>query len=58
MREHSLSKVPVILAIGGREVENRTVTVRRLGNKQTQTVDLTTIIAELVQEATPPDLRK
>ena len=57
VREHSLAKVPVILAIGGREVENRTVTVRRLGNKQTQTVDLETIIAELVQEAAPPDLR-
>ena len=57
VREHSLAKVPVILAIGGREVEDRTVTVRRLGNKQTQTVDLKTSIAELVQEATPPDLR-
>ena len=57
VREHSLAKVPVILAVGGREVENRNVTVRRLGNKQTQTVDLRTIIAELVQEAMPPDLR-
>jgi threonyl-tRNA synthetase len=57
VRDHSLSKVPVILAIGGREVENRTVTVRRLGSKQTQIVDIKTIIADLVQEATPPDLR-
>ncbi|NKW71873.1 threonine--tRNA ligase [Rhodobacteraceae bacterium R_SAG10] len=57
VRDHSLSKVPVILAIGGREVENRTVTVRRLGSKQTQIVDMKTIIADLVQEATPPDLR-
>jgi len=35
VREHSLAKVPVILAIGAREVEERTVTLRRLGEKQT-----------------------
>ncbi len=57
VREHSLSKVPVILAIGGREVENRTVTVRRLGNKQTETVALDQIVADLVSEARPPDQR-
>ncbi len=57
VREHSLAKVPVILAIGGREVENRTVTVRRLGEKQTSTVELGQIIAELSDEALPPDLR-
>ena len=57
VREHSLAKVPVILAIGQREVENRTVTVRRLGEKQTKTVDLDAITPDLVAEATPPDLR-
>ena len=55
VREHSLAKVPVILAIGGREVENRTVTVRRLGQKQTTTVSLEEIVAELAIEARPPD---
>ena len=34
IREHSIGKVPVILAVGQREVENRTVSVRRLGDKQ------------------------
>ncbi|NRA99398.1 MAG: threonine--tRNA ligase [Rhodobacteraceae bacterium] len=58
VREHSLAKVPVILAIGGREVENRTVTVRRLGEKQTQTVGLDEIVTQLAEEATPPDLRR
>ena len=58
VREHSLGKVPVILAIGGREVENRTVTVRRLGQKQTETVDLAEIVTVLSAEALPPDLRK
>ena len=57
MREHSLGKVPVILAVGHREVEERTVTVRRLGEKQTQVRSLDEIAAELGTEATPPDLR-
>ncbi|TCP41380.1 threonine--tRNA ligase [Rhodovulum marinum] len=56
VREHSVGKVPVILAIGQREVEERTVTVRRLGEKQTRTVTLDEIVAELAREATPPDL--
>ncbi|TNF18166.1 MAG: threonine--tRNA ligase [Rhodobacteraceae bacterium] len=56
VREHSMGKVPVILAIGAREVEERTVTVRRLGQKQTQVVALDAILAELGQGALPPDL--
>ncbi|WP_136439250.1 threonine--tRNA ligase [Pacificoceanicola onchidii] len=55
VREHSLSKVPVILAIGHREVEERTVTVRRLGEKQTKVQALDDVIAELKQSALPPD---
>ena len=57
VREHSVGKVPVILAIGQREVENRTATVRRLGEKQTETVELDALVQDLVAEATPPDLR-
>jgi threonyl-tRNA synthetase len=57
VREHSVGKVPVILAIGQREVENRTVTVRRLGEKQTQTMPLDELVAELTAEALAPDLR-
>ena len=57
VREHSLGKVPVILAIGGREVEERTVSMRRLGEKQSKTLTLTDVVAELAAEATPPDLR-
>ncbi len=40
VREHSVGKVPVILAVGAREVEERTVTLRRLGEKQTSVVAL------------------
>ncbi|PUB16233.1 threonine--tRNA ligase [Yoonia sediminilitoris] len=56
VREHSVGKVPVILALGAREVEQRTVTARRLGEKQTATVALDDIVAELGAAATPPDL--
>ena len=57
VREHSLGKVPVILAVGMREVEEGTVSVRRLGSKRTSVQPLTEVIAELSDDATPPDLR-
>ncbi len=57
IREHSLGKVPVIFAIGAREVEERTVSVRRLGEQQTSVRSVDEMIAELSGEATPPDLR-
>ena len=57
VREHSVGKVPVILAVGAREVEERTVTVRRLGEKQTSVQPLDALSLELSQVATPPDLR-
>ena len=56
IREHSVGKVPVILAIGQREVEERTVTVRRLGEKQTSVEPLDKIIEELRAQGMPPDL--
>ncbi len=56
VREHSVGKVPVILAVGGREVEERTVSVRRLGETQTSVTSLEEITAELAKAATPPDL--
>jgi threonyl-tRNA synthetase len=56
VREHSLGKVPVILACGMREVEDRSVSLRRLGEKATRTVTLDEIVPELASEATPPDI--
>jgi threonyl-tRNA synthetase len=56
VREHSVGKVPVILAIGAREVEDRTVSVRRLGEKQSSVQSLEDVTAALKAEATPPDL--
>ncbi|WP_457645250.1 threonine--tRNA ligase [Profundibacter sp.] len=56
VREHSLGKVPAILAVGMREVEERTVSIRRLGEKQTRVVALDDAISSLSQEAKAPDL--
>lgn len=56
VREHSHGKVPIILAIGAREVEEKTVSVRRLGENRTTVTSLDEIVAELKIAATPPDL--
>ncbi|MEM6940515.1 MAG: threonine--tRNA ligase [Pseudomonadota bacterium] len=57
VREHSVGKVPVILAVGQREIEDKTVSVRRLGEKQTSVQSLAEVTVTLAAEATPPDLR-
>ncbi|WP_371037935.1 threonine--tRNA ligase [Rhodosalinus sp. FB01] len=55
VREHSLAKVPVILACGHREVEERTVTIRRLGEKATSTEPMDAFVNALADEARAPD---
>ena len=57
VREHSLGKVPVILAVGAREVEEGTVSIRRLGEKQTSVQSFAETLSQLVKGATPPDMR-
>ncbi|SFR53396.1 threonine--tRNA ligase [Litoreibacter janthinus] len=57
VREHSVGKVPVILAVGKKEVEDGTVTLRRLGEKQTSVVEVNALVADLKAEACPPDLK-
>ncbi|MDG1737477.1 MAG: threonine--tRNA ligase [Paracoccaceae bacterium] len=56
VREHSVGKVPVILACGKREIDERTVSVRRLGEKQTSVTTMDEIVKSLAVESTPPDL--
>ncbi|MEQ8298486.1 MAG: threonine--tRNA ligase [Nitratireductor sp.] len=58
VREHSLTKVPVLLVCGRREAEEGTVNVRRLGSRDQQSLALADAVAMLVEEATPPDLRR
>ena len=57
VREHSLAKVPVILVVGGREVAEESVNMRRLGEKHQKALALDEAMALLSEEATPPDLR-
>jgi threonyl-tRNA synthetase len=54
VREHSVGKVPVILAIGMQEVEGRTVSVRRLGETRTETISLDQAVSTFGFEALPP----
>ena len=56
VREHSVGKVPVILAVGHREVDESTVSVRRLGEKQTRVQALDEVVKALSTEASAPDL--
>ncbi len=57
VREHSVAKVPVILAIGMNEVANRTVSVRRLGDTRTEAMTLEAAVAEFAAAALAPDQR-
>jgi threonyl-tRNA synthetase len=54
VREHSLAKVPLILAVGRREAEQRTVSLRRLGSPAQVALALGEAIARLKVEAVPP----
>ena len=50
VREHSVEKVPVLLAVGQREVDENTVAVRRLGSKQQRVLPLAEALGELRDE--------
>jgi threonyl-tRNA synthetase len=58
VREHSLAKVPLILAVGGREAEQGTIAIRRLGNQKQESLALDEAVALFVKEAQPPDVAR
>jgi threonyl-tRNA synthetase len=58
VREHSLAKVPVLLVVGKREAEDKTVSVRRLGSQGQEVMALAAAVKMLLAEAVPPDLRQ
>jgi threonyl-tRNA synthetase len=58
VREHSLTKVPVLLVVGKREAEEQTVSIRRLGSAQQTVMKLDEAIWLLAEEAVPPDLKR
>jgi threonyl-tRNA synthetase len=54
VREHSLAKVPAMLVVGQREIEDRKVALRRLGGKDQEFLALDDAIARLVEEGKSP----
>ncbi len=54
VREHSLAKVPVLLVVGKREAEEGTVSIRRLGAKDQESLALEDAVDRLKQEAVMP----
>ena len=50
VREHSSKKVPIILAIGKNEMNDKTVSIRRIGSKDTYVLQLQDAINEIVKE--------
>ena len=56
VREHSVMKVPFILAVGGREAEAGTVALRRLGSNEQQVIDMAEALATLQSESLAPDM--
>ncbi|HCP18735.1 MAG TPA: threonine--tRNA ligase [Alphaproteobacteria bacterium] len=57
VREHSVAKVPFIIAIGEREKDEGTVALRRLGENKQESIALEDAISMLIEEIKPPDLK-
>jgi threonyl-tRNA synthetase len=58
VREHSLAKVPAMLVVGKKESAERLVSIRRLGSEGQKVMPLDDAIKMLVEEATPPDVKR
>ncbi|KIZ42094.1 MULTISPECIES: threonine--tRNA ligase [Rhodopseudomonas] len=58
VREHSLMKIPVMLVVGKKEAENHSVSIRRFGSEGQTVMATAEALAALVEEATPPDVKR
>ncbi len=58
VREHSLAKIPALLVVGKKEAETHSVSIRRLGSDGQKVMPTDEALAALVDEATPPDVRR
>lgn len=56
IREHSLEKIPVLMICGTKEMQDKTITLRRLGQEEQQTAKLDEIISSLSQESQTPKI--
>jgi threonyl-tRNA synthetase len=50
IREHSLSKVPLLLICGEKEVKSKSVTIRKLGSEKQETLSLDRAIKKISQQ--------
>ena len=57
VREHSVAKVPFIIAVGEREMAERTIALRRLGDNGQEILPMDEALATLAKEITPPDMK-
>ena len=55
VREHTLAKVPLLFAVGRREAENRSLSLRRLGSDAQESLALDEAIARVSKEAAVPN---
>ena len=55
IREHSNAKIPIIIVIGRKEAEDKTVSVRRLGSQDTKVIKLDEIKTLLQLESNIPN---
>ncbi|MCW5681024.1 MAG: threonine--tRNA ligase [Xanthobacteraceae bacterium] len=58
VREHSLAKIPVLLVVGKKEAEEKTVSIRRLGSQAQSSMTLDAALKSLVDESLAPDLKR
>ena len=56
IREHSVSKIPVLMICGSKEVQNKTITIRRFGLEQQQTMSLDEAMDKLSLESRTPSI--
>jgi len=54
IREHSVAKTPVIAVVGAKEAAENRVTLRRLGEKEQETLALEDAVSRLSAQAQPP----
>ena len=54
IREHSLSKVPLLLICGQKEVETKSVTIRKLGSEKQETLSIDKAIKEISHKNKSP----
>jgi len=56
IREHSLSKIPILMICGSKEQESQSITLRRLGQEKQDTLPLKEALNLLVKESSAPKI--